>query len=121
MGDKFTYSYSAKEQQEIEQIRQKYIPKTESALDQMKKLDHHVTQKATMIAIVFGTLSTLILGTGMCFSMVWSQHLFYQGIIIGLIGIIGIGVTMPLYRYVLKNERRKIADRIFQLSQQISQ
>ena len=87
----------------------------------MKRLDHHVTQKATMIAIIFGVLSALILGTGMCFSMVWAEHLFYQGIIIGLIGMVGVGVTMPLYRHVLKIERHKVADTILELSQQISQ
>lgn len=120
MSDKFTYSYSAKEQQEIEQIRQKYIPKTESALDQMKKLDHQVTQKATMFAIAFGIVSALVLGLGMCLTMVWAEQFFYLGIVIGVVGIICVSLTLPLYRRVLAKERHKVADTIIQLSQEYS-
>lgn len=120
MSDKFTYSYSAKEQQEIEQIRQKYIPKTESALDQMKKLDHQVNQKATMFAIAFGIVSALVLGLGMCLTMVWAEQFFYLGIVIGVVGIICVSLTLPLYRRVLAKERHKVADTIIQLSQEYS-
>ena len=77
MDNKFTYSYSTK-QQEVEAIRKKYLPKKESALEQMKKLDNHVTKKVTIIAIAFGIINTLILGIGMCFTMVLGNQFFIK-------------------------------------------
>ena len=35
----FEYTYSAKQQQEIEKIRNKYLPKQESKMDQLRRLD----------------------------------------------------------------------------------
>ena len=48
-------------------------------------------------AIAFGIINTLILGIGMCFTMVLGNQFFYQGIVIGIIGIIGISLALPLY------------------------
>ena len=36
--EKFVYSYSAKQKKEIEEIRTKYLPKTENKLDEIYKL-----------------------------------------------------------------------------------
>ena len=41
----FTYTYSAREQEEIEKIRQKYLPKAEDKMEQLRALDRNVTKK----------------------------------------------------------------------------
>lgn len=35
----FTYKYSAKENKEVQEIRKKYLPQSESKLDELKRLD----------------------------------------------------------------------------------
>ncbi len=44
----FNYSYSAKENNEIQEIRKKYLPKEESKFDEIKRLDAKV-QNSDMI------------------------------------------------------------------------
>ena len=48
----FQYTYSAKEQAKIREIRSKYLPKEENKMEQIQRLDASVTQKATMYAII---------------------------------------------------------------------
>ena len=62
--EKFVYSYSAKQKKEIEEIRTKYLPKTENKLDKIRKLDESATRKATIQSIVVGLISSLIFGFG---------------------------------------------------------
>ena len=64
--EKFVYSYSAKQKKEIEEIRTKYLPKTENKLDKIRKLDESATRKATIQSIVVGLISSLIFGFGLC-------------------------------------------------------
>ena len=114
-SNKFSYTYSADNQNEIAKIREKYCPREETTLEKIKRLDNGVTNKATMIAIVVGVISTLILGVGMCCCMVWT-HFFTLGIIVGIIGIAGVCVAYPVYKKVLIKERAKIAPQILALT-----
>lgn len=115
-NEKFVFNYSAKQQKEVEQIREKYIQKKENKLDEMRKLDGAVSRKATTITITVGIIYTLILGIGMCCTTVWQDTMFIPGIIIGTIGIIGIGTTVPMYNHIIKKERCKFAEQIIKLS-----
>ncbi len=62
MGNKdtFHYTYSAKEQTEIKNLRKKYEKKTEQEdkMEQLRRLDASATSKA----IIIGVIGTLILG-----------------------------------------------------------
>ena len=51
--NKFEYSYSAKQQEEVDAIKKKYLPKEEKAkelskLEELKKLDKEIKQSFTM-------------------------------------------------------------------------
>ncbi len=118
-NEKFVYSYSAKQQKEIEEIRAKYLPKTENKLDEMRKLDELVTKKATIMSIIIGLISTLLFGFGMCCILEWKQTMFLPGIIIGIIGLCGIGIAFPIYNYFLKKQRNKIAPKMLKLSNEL--
>lgn len=85
----FEYTYSAKQQEEIQNIRKKYLPKEEDKMEQLRRLDQSATKKGTIVSIIVGIAGCLIMGTGMCCSMVWMGSLFIPGIIIGMIGILG--------------------------------
>lgn len=113
----FTYSYSSKQQNEINEIRNKYIPKQTNKIDLIKKLDNKVTQKATMYSLISGVTGTLIFGIGMSCCMVWNKNLI--GIIVGILGIILISISYPLYNFVLKRERKRIAPQMLKLTDEV--
>ena len=113
--DIFNYTYSAKQQEEIKNIRKKYISCEEDKMERLRKLDESVTQKAMTISLIIGVISAIILGIGMCCCMVWGDILFIPGIIIGLVGIVGVSLAYPAYTFVLKKEREKIAPEILRL------
>lgn len=113
----FEYTYSASKEEEIQKIRDKYIPKEESKMDILLHLDARVTTKATSYAIAVGIISSLVLGIGMCCCMEWNY--FLLGILIGLLGIAGIICAYPIYSYILKKERQKIAPEILKLTDEL--
>ena len=115
----FQYTYSAREQAKIKEIRSKYLPKEESKMEQLQRLDAAVTQKATLRAITTGIIGTLIMGTGMSMCMVFDHAWFIPGIVIGLIGMAIIGAAYPLYNRVLKKERARIAPEILRLTDEL--
>ena len=115
----FQYTYSAKEQAKIKEIRSKYIPKEENKMEQLQRLDASVTQKATMYSLVVGIIGALSLGIGMCCCMVWGGMWFVPGIVIGLIGMVVVGVAYPLYNRVLKKERERIAPEVLRLTDEL--
>ena len=114
----FSYTYSAKEQEEIKKIREKYIPKEADKMEQLRRLDESVTKKGTVISLVVGIIGALILGTGMSMCMVWTD-LFVLGIIVGIVGIVMVSAAYPLYSYITKKEREKIAPEIIRLTDEL--
>ena len=115
----FSYTYSAKEQEEIKKIRQKYEKKEEGAIDILRRLDREVTQKGTGISIILGVVGCLIMGIGMCCTMVWQGVWFIPGVIVGLIGILFISIAYPVYSKITQKEREKIAPEILRLSNEL--
>ena len=104
---------------EIEEIRTKYLPKTENKLDKIRKLDESATRKATIQSIVVGLISSLIFGFGLCCVLVWKDSQFIQGIIIGIVGLCGMLLAFPLYSHILKVQRNKISEKIISLSDEL--
>ncbi len=122
MGDNkeiFNYTYSAKQQEEIERIRKKYMPPEEDKMEQLRRLDRSVTQKGTTVSLIAGILGTLLLGLGMSCALVWAENLLIPGIIIGLIGIAVLTAAYPLYQHITKKEREKIAPEIIRLTNEL--
>lgn len=117
-NESFHFTYSAKEQEEIKKIRQKYIPEN-NKMDLLRRLDKSVTQKGTIYAIALGIIGSLLLGIGMCCTMVWSAVWFLPGIAIGIIGIGIMAVAYPAYNYITKKEREKIAPEILRLADEL--
>ena len=115
----FQYTYSAKEQAAIRDIRSKYVPREESKLEQLQRLDASATQKATMYAILVGVIGALILGLGMSCCMVFSSAWFIPGIVIGVVGMLVVSAAYPLYNRVLKKERERIAPEILRLTDEL--
>ena len=85
----FEYRYSAKQQEEIEAIRRKYLPKEEDKMEQLRQMDKRVSHKGTIISII------------------------------GVIGIVMIALAYPLYERITKKERKKIAPLILKLADEL--
>ena len=115
----FNYTYSAKEQEEVKSIRQKYMPQEEDKLQRLKRLDAGVYNKAVTRSLTIGILGSLILGIGMCCCMVWAGVWFIPGIVIGLLGIALTALAYPIYNKTLKKEREKIAPEILRLTDEL--
>ena len=120
----FEYTYSAERQQEIEAIRQKYLPKEEDKMEKLRKLHNIPTQKAQSVSIAIGVIGALILGTGMSLCMtnlgaVLGPLAMVLGIVIGLAGLILVALAYPLYTRTLQKERQRIAPEILRLSEEL--
>ncbi|MGN1122062.1 MAG: hypothetical protein ACI4RV_06820 [Eubacteriales bacterium] len=116
--EKFSYTYSAKEQEELHQIRKKYAAE-ENKMDKLRRLDASVSEKATVVSIIVGIVGALILGVGMCCTTVWKEIWFIPGVVIGLVGMAVIALAYPVYQKVLKKEREKIAPEIIRLTDEL--
>lgn len=116
----FEYTYSAKQQQEIESIRKKYLPKEEDKMEQIRKLDREAERPGMIASLATGVIGALILGVGMCCTMVWGESLFALGIFVGVLGIALIAAAYPLYKKVTKTQREKVAEQILTLTNELS-
>ncbi len=129
-NNSFNYTYSAKEQSEIEAIRKKYAADTNDTTDKMailRKLDAGVTNKATTVSLCVGIVFALIMGLGM--SLIMSEFgdslgttlEWTIGLICSIVGMVGVIAAYPLYQWVLKRERKKVAPQILKLTEELSQ
>ena len=116
----FEYTYSAPQQIEVQKIREKYLPKEVSKLDQLRALDAGVTKRGTAVSLVHGILYTLILGLGMSCCMVWAGSLFFPGVVIGCVGLAGVAATYPIYNRIVKQDRERITPEILRLTEEIA-
>ena len=118
-NDSFKYTYSAKEQMEIKNIRQKYMPREMDKMEQLRKLDQSATQKGMTVSLVVGIIGALVLGVGMCCTMVWADVWFIPGIVVGIIGIVMVSLAYPLYNHITQKERERIAPEIIRLTDEL--
>ncbi|MCM1026659.1 MAG: hypothetical protein NC432_09490 [Roseburia sp.] len=118
---KFEFTYSAGEQEEIRRIRAKYAPETggETTMEHLRRLDASATRAAAAVSIILGTISTLIMGFGMCCIMVWGDTLFVPGIVIGIVGIAGVAAAYPVYTHMVKRRREKLTPEILRLTEEL--
>lgn len=120
----FEYTYSARQQQEVEEIRRKYLPREEDKMEQLRRLHGIPTRKAQIVALTVGIIGTLLLGTGMSLLMTelgaaLGTFAMMIGILIGLLGIALAAFAYPLFRRTLKKERAKIAPDILRLTDEL--
>lgn len=115
----FEYTYSAPQQSEVQRIREKYLPKEVSKLDQLRALDAGVTKRGTAVSLFHGILYSLIFGLGMSCCLVWAGFWFIPGILIGCIGLTGMATAYPIYNHIVKQDREKIGPEILRLSEDL--
>lgn len=125
--ESFQYTYSAAQQQEIEEIRKKYLPPQEDKMEQLRRLHNSAGQKAQAWAITIGVMGALIMGAGMSLVMTELGSLLGMpadcapiiGITVGVLGMILVVLAYPVYNRILKKERARIAPEILRLSEEL--
>ena len=120
----FHFTYSAAQQQEVEAIRKKYLPREEDKMEQLRKLHAIPTQKAQAASLAVGIIGALIMGTGMSLAMTdigaaLGSLAMVIGILVGIVGMVLVALAYPLYNRVLKKQRERIAPEILRLSDEL--
>ena len=104
----------------IERIRANYVPQEPSKFDELKQLNKKVKRPAQIFAYTFGSLSSLVLGTGMSLAMkvIGSTLSFAMplGIGIGVLGLALVSINYPIYKKLLKSRKEKYAKQVIELS-----
>ena len=122
--DRFSFTYSAQQQKEVEAIRKKYLPQETDKMDQLRKLHAIPTKKARAASLTIGIIGALIMGTGMSLAMTeigaaLGSLAMILGIAVGLVGVVLVALAYLLYNRVLKKQREKIAPEILRLSDEL--
>ncbi len=109
----------------VQKIRTQYTEKEHTNLDELKELDRKVKRPANVFAYVFGTISAIIMGSGMSLVMtdiseyVGIQNPMLYGIVIGVAGMAMALINYPIYKSILGSRRKKYAEKIIELSDKI--
>ena len=110
----------------VQKIRTQYTEKENTKLDELKALDAKVKRPANIFAYIFGSVSAVIMGSGMSLIMTEiaekvgiSQDPMILGTVIGGIGLIMAILNYPIYKRILNNRKKKYSAEILELSEKI--
>ena len=109
----------------VQKIRTQYTEKQHTELDELKTLDSKVKKPAHVFAYTYGSLSAIVMGSGMSLvmteigTMIGLRATMVPGIVIGVVGMVLVALAYPLYNRILKSERQKIAPEILRLSDEL--
>ena len=115
----FNYTYSAARNKEVESIRRKYMPREESKLETLKKLDSRVQGAGMIEGLSIGIVGALVFGVGLCFFLdvfagaIWITALFM------IIGTLLMIPAYPIYRRIAHQTKEKLTPEILRLSEEI--
>ena len=110
----------------VQKIRTQYTEKEHSDLDELKALDKRVKKPANIFAYVFGSLSAVIMGSGMSLVMTDVGEMLgissmVPGIVIGIAGMVLAIANYPLYKKILASRKKQYADEIIAISDKLMQ
>ena len=109
----------------VQKIRTQYMEKTPSELDALRELDAKVKRPANVFAYIFGSISAIVMGSGMSLVMtdigstIGMDSTMIPGIVIGVVGMIMVLVNYPIYKGILNSRKKKYGAEILKLSDKI--
>lgn len=109
----------------VQKIRTQYTEKESTKLDVLRELDAKVKRPANVFAYVFGSISAIIMGSGMSLVMtdigttLGMTNTMLPGILIGIVGMFMAIINYPVFKGILGARHRKYADEIIALSNKI--
>lgn len=108
-----------------QKIRTQYMEKESTELDALRALDAKVKRPANVFSYVFGSISAIIMGSGMSLVMtdiattLGIANSMSLGIVIGVIGLVMAIANYPLHNKILNGRKKKYASEILKLSEKI--
>ena len=109
----------------VQKIRTQYTEKQATELDALRELDAKVKRPANIFSYVFGSISALVMGSGMSLVMtdigssIGINDPMIPGVVVGVVGMIMAIINFPIYKAILGSRRKKYADKIIDLSDEI--
>ena len=116
----FHYTYSAPENQEVLNIRKKYLPREETKMEELMRLDRMVQSSGMIESLSAGIGGVLVFGLGMCLSMKVIGNVMWLGVLLGLIGTAGMLIAYPVYRKIFEKTKNEHTPRILELTAEIT-
>jgi len=109
----------------VQKIRTQYTEKQHTELDELKALDARVKKPANVFAYTYGSVSAVVMGSGMSLvmtdigAMIGIASAMIPGIVIGVVGMGMALSTYPIYKRILNSRKKKYAPEIMELSAKI--
>ena len=109
----------------VQKIRTQYTEKSDTRLDELKKLDAKVKCPANVFGYTFGSISAIVMGSGMSLVMtdigakIGMTESMIPGIVIGVIGMVMALANYPIYKRILSSRKAKYADKIIALADEL--
>lgn len=103
----------------VKRIMSDYMPKEDSKLLELRKLDKKVKIPSRIFAYSFGIIGSLVLGLGMCLAMKIIYDMMILGIVIGIIGIVMVSINYFIYKKILNRSKNKYANQILSISNEL--
>jgi hypothetical protein len=116
----FSYTYSATCNQEVLNIRNKYLPREETKLEELKRLDHLVQNSGVTQSLCAGMVGCLIFGLGLCLALEVIGQMIWLGVILGLVGTVGMLAAFPVYRKYFNKAKTQHTPRILELAAELT-
>ena len=116
----FSYTYSAPENQEVLDIRKKYLPQEETKLEELKRLDNLVKNSGITEALIVGILGCLVFGLGICLAMEVIGNAIWIGILLGIAGAVGMIFAYPVNRKCYNKVKSQHLSRILELTAELT-
>ncbi|MBQ2714989.1 MAG: dihydropteridine reductase [Clostridia bacterium] len=111
--------------EKVEKIKEKYVEREATKTEELKALNKKVSRPVQIFAYIFGAISALVFGAGMCLAMNLKELVAYFGntTFIGIgVGVVGMAlcyINYPIYKKRLARRRNKYKKEIIALSDEI--
>ena len=116
----FRYTYSATINQEVQEIRKKYMPKEESKIEELRRLDYEVQTAGIIPALVLGIIGFLLFGLGVCMTIQVINGGILPGVFLGIVGGVAMLAAYPVHRARLGKAKEKLVPRILDLTSELA-
>ena len=109
----------------VQKIRSQYTEREHTELDALKALDAKAKKPAKIFGYTYGSIGTIVMGAGMSLvmtdigAMLGMTDTLLPGIVIGIVGLVMVLTTYPIYKRILNSRKKKYASKIMELSDRI--
>jgi len=110
----------------VEKIRSQYTEKEHTELDALKTLDAKVKKPANVFGYTYGSIGAIVAGAGMSLvmtdigSLLGMTETLIPGIAVGIVGLVMVLTTYPIFKKILSSRKKKYAGKIMELCNRIT-